>query len=515
MPEGSFYNLLIGFFAGATLFWGYARAKKGSFQSLGAAIISQAENAAEDKKRKAELEIREREFLSKKELEAHWQKEKASLASESAKLHEKEEKIETRLALIDKKYSEIEKKEAKLVAKEEKLDQKNEALLKAEEKWHQALKSLSGLTPQEAKKALEQELLASAQTEALKIRQRLVSEAKENGEKEARKILATSIGRLAVQAISEHTTATLPIPSPEIKGRIIGREGRNIRLLEQLTGVNFLIDDSPGEITLSSFNPIRRQIAKTALQDLIAEGRIHPTRIEEAVKAAEAKIERIIKEAGELAAQRAGVTQLHEEIIKLLGKLSFRTSLGQNVLEHSIEVSRLMGLMAQELGVNKKKAERIGLLHDIGKALTHEVSGSHALVGHDFVLKYGENADIANGIGCHHGEMEPLSIEASLCSAADTLSAARPGARVEAVDNYLTRIKNLEELAYEFPGVEKSYALQSGKEIRVVVFPDMVDDVGMFHLAKDLTQKIESRLEYPGKIKVTVIRERRAVEYAI
>lgn len=504
MPVDSILSLSLGLGLGAGLFWLGFHLKKGGFETIGQTILLQAQNEAKDKILKAELEIQERSLRTQKDLEVFLQKEKSSLSAQAESLKEKERSLDSLFKSLEKKQASLEKLEEKFSQVQVK-----ELYLEGE------IQKLAGMTKVEAQAALEASLGDKARQFAAKSAARILKEAQEEGEKKAKRILATAIGRLASQAVSEHTVTSVPLQNKEVKGKIIGREGRNIRHLEHLTGVTFIIDDTPGEVLLSSFNPVRRHVAKTALLDLIAGDRIHPTRIEEAVHNAEKKTDALIIERGEEAAERAGVMGLHEELIKLLGKLSFRTSYGQNILEHSLEVSRLMGLMAAELGVNRKLAERIGLLHDMGKALTHEVPGTHAIIGYDYALKYGESPEVANGIGCHHSEMEPLSVEASLCQAADTLSAARPGARIDAVENYLSRIKSLEELAYEFPGVEKSYALQSGKEIRVVVLPDMIDDLGMVHLAQDLTKKIEARLDYPGKIKVTVIRERRAVEYAI
>ena len=300
-----------------------------------------------------------------------------------------------------------------------------------------------------------------------------------------------------------------------MKGRIIGREGRNIRALERATGINFIIDDTPGAVVLSGFDPIRKQIAKMALTELVQDGRIHPTRIEEVVEKSTVQIQKQIKQYGEDAALRAGAMNLHPELIYLLGKLKFRYSYGQNVLDHSIEVSYLMGLMAAEMGLDIRLAKRIGLLHDIGKAVTHEIEGSHAIIGHDLAIKYGETKEVANGIGCHHHEMPPFTVEADLCSPADAISASREGARIEAIEEYIKRLKKLEDMALEFPGVEKAYAMQAGREIRIVVIPDQVDDAGVISLARTLTKRIEQELSYPGKIKVTVIREKRIVEYAV
>ena len=342
-----------------------------------------------------------------------------------------------------------------------------------------------------------------------------MKEAKEESEQEASRIIATAINRLAVPCVSETTVNTVAIPNEEMKGRIIGREGRNIRALERATGITCIIDDTPGAIVLSGFDPIRMHIAKMALAELIHDGRIHPTSIEEAVAKAQQNIQKLIKKYGEDAAMRVGAINLHPELINLLGKLKFRFSYGQNILGHSLEVSHLMGMMAAELGLDSRMAKRIGLLHDMGKAVSHEMEGTHAIIGHDLALKYGESKEVANGIGCHHGEIEATTIEGSLCSAADAISASRQGARSESVDEYVKRLKRLEDLACEFSGVEKAYAMQAGREIRVVVLPDEVDDDGVITLARDLTKRIENELNYPGKIKVTVIREKRIIEYAV
>lgn len=515
MSESTLLFFMTGVVLGTLLSWVIFRLKIGGFEKLADTILKQAEHEAKELGLKERYALQQNELQSRKELELHWQKEKLTLNGEEIRLRERADKIETHLQSIEKKFSEIEKREAKLASLSQALTLKEQEALKVKEKWESALEALSGTSKEEAQDKLKALYKAELKVDADRSAKLIISEAKTHAEKEAKKIIATAINRLSHGIVSEHTLSSVSIPNNEIKGRIIGREGRNIRYLEQLTGVNFIIDETPGEVILSCFNPLRREIAKTVLHDLMADGRIHPTRIEEAVVQAELKIDKLTYELGEKAATRAGVIGLDPEIIKLLGKLSFRSSFGQNVLEHSIEVSKLMGLMAGELNLNVKLAERIGLLHDMGKALTDEVPGTHAIIGYNFALKKGESLEVANGIGCHHQEMEPLTVEGSLCSAADTLSAARPGARLDALENYLQRIKALEELAYEFPGVEKSYALQAGKEIRVVVLPNMIDDLGMINLARDLTKRIEAKLDYPGKIKVTVIRETRAVEYAI
>lgn len=377
------------------------------------------------------------------------------------------------------------------------------------------LENASGFSTSEARDVLIARVQDEIKNETANLIRRTKKEAEEEAEKEAAKIIATAINRLTIHCVSEATVNTVSIPNEDMKGRIIGREGRNIRTLERATGVNFIIDDTPGAVVISGFDPIRMQVAKMALTDLITDGRIHPTRIEEAVEKAKCNIQRQIKQYGEDAALRAGAMNIHPEIILLLGKLKFRFSYGQNVLDHSLEVSHLMGLMAGELGLDIRMAKRIGLLHDVGKSVSHEIEGTHAVIGHDLALKFGESKEVANGIGCHHFEMDPQTVEASLCSAADTISASRPGARTEAVEEYIKRLKKLEDIAYDFPGVEKAYAMQAGREVRIVVLPDMVDDDGIVNLARDLTKRIEQEVSYPGKIKVTVIREKRIVEYAV
>ena len=450
-----------------------------------------------------------------KEAEEVWQSERRKILREEERLKQREDKLESRMSLVEKKLSDLEKREAAIHERKEQIEEEKKNLSETYSKLVQELERISGLSSSEAKDLLIAKVQNEIKTETANLIRRSKKEAEENAEREAQKIIATAINRLALTSVSEATVNTVSIPNEEMKGRIIGREGRNIRTLERATGVNVIIDDTPGAVVLSSFDPTRMQIAKNALIDLINDGRIHPTRIEEAVEKAKESIQRQIKSYGEDAALRVGAMNLHPELIALLGKLKFRYSFGQNVLDHSLEVSHLMGLMAGELGLDIRLAKRIGLLHDVGKAVSHEIEGTHALIGHDLALKYGENKEVANGIGCHHFEIDPLTIEGSLCSAADAISASRPGARTESVEEYVKRLKNLEDLAYGFPGVDKAYAMQAGREVRIVVLPDMIDDDGIVNLARDLTKRIEEELSYPGKIKVTVIREKRIVEYAV
>jgi ribonuclease Y len=500
---------------GAFFLWLYHRAKLGTYQVISKNILQKAESEAVTIRKTAELTLKQNQVDYQREVEQAWQSERRKMTREEERLKQREDKLEARMNLVEKKLSDIEKREAILIARKTQLEEEKKDTVLAHNKLIAQLEKLAGLSSLEAKEQLLATLKNEVNTEAANLIRRTKKEAEENAEKEACSIIATAINRLATSCVSEATINTVSIPNEEMKGRIIGREGRNIRTLERATGVNIIIDDTPGAVVLSGFDPVRLQVAKTALQELILDGRIHPTRIEEAVEKAKFSVQKLIKQQGEDAALRAGAMNLHPEIISLLGKLKFRYSYGQNVLEHSLEVSHLMGMMASELGLDVRMAKRIGLLHDMGKAVSHEMEGSHAVIGHDLALKYGETKEVANGIGCHHQEMEPLTVEASLCSAADALSASRPGARIEAVEEYIKRLKKLEDIAQEQPGVEKAYAMQAGRELRIVVLPELIDDDGIVNLARMLTKKIESELSYPGKIKVTVIREKRVVEYAM
>ncbi len=506
---------IIGVLFGLSFFWFFNKIRLGGFKNISNDIIKKAEQDAENIKKTAQLSIKQSHVDHQKELEEIRQVERRKIFREEERLKQREDKMEERLNFIEKKLADIEKREAALSTRREQLDQEKKNLITLQAHLNQELEIASGLSASEAKEVLITRIQDDIKKETTNFIRKAKKEAEEEAEKEATRIISTAIGRLAIHCVSEATVNTVAIPNEEMKGRIIGREGRNIRTLERATGVNFIIDDTPGAIVLSSFDPIRMQVAKMALIELIADGRIHPTRIEEAVDKAKCNIQRQIKSYGEDAAFRVGAMNLHPEIIHLLGKLKFRFSFGQNVLDHSLEVSHIMGMMAGELGLDVRMAKRIGLLHDMGKAISHEIEGTHAIIGHDLALKLGETKEVANGIGCHHFEIEPITVEGSLCSAADTLSASRPGARTEAVEEYMKRLKKLEDIAYDFPGVETAYAMQAGREIRIIVLPDMIDDDGIVNLARDLTKRIENELTYPGKIKVTVIREKRIVEYAV
>lgn len=510
-----FLLLLSGALLGSGAFWLLNKVRLGSFREIAADIIKKAEVDAENIKKATHLTLKQTRLNQQKELDEHWQNERRKIFREEERLKQREDKLEARISLIEKKLSDIEKREALLNARQEQIDQDKKNIDDLNVKLKLELEKASGLSYSEAKEVLIDRIQNEIKHETAHLIRRTKKEAEEEAEKEATKIISTAINRLAIHCVSEVTLNTVSIPNEEMKGRIIGREGRNIRTLERATGVNFIVDDTPGAIVLSGFDPIRMQIAKAALTELILDGRIHPTRIEEAIDKAKNDIQRQIKQNGEDAALRVGIMNLHPELILLLGKLKFRYSLGQNILDHSLEVAHLMGMMAGELGLDTRIAKRIGLLHDVGKAVSHEIEGTHAIIGHNLALKFGESKEIANGIGCHHFEMDPVTVEGSLCSAADAISASRPGARIEAVEEYIKRLQKLEDLAYEFPGIEKAYAMQAGREIRIVVLPDMIDDDGIVNLARDMTKRIEQELNYPGKIKVTVIREKRYVEYAV
>ncbi len=415
---------------------------------------------------------------------------------------------------VEKRQEQIEKREKVLQAKEESIAQMEKEIEALKDQSLKELERIANMTVEEAKELLISNIESEARREALARLYEIEMELKEEADKKAREIIASAIQRCASDEVASSTVTVVTLPSEEMKGRIIGREGRNIRTIEMLTGVDLIIDDTPEVVVLSSYDPIRREIARISLERLIQDGRIHPARIEEMVEKAQQEVENRIKEEGERAIFEAKITRVHPEIVRALGRLTFRTSYGQNVLQHSKEVSRLAGMMAGELGLDPTLAKRAGLLHDIGKALDYDAEGPHALLGAEFARKYNENEIVVNAIASHHGEETPNSIEAVLVQAADAISAARPGARKETLEAYIKRIKRLEELAVAFDGVEKAYALQAGREIRVIVEPEKIDDLSAYELARDLAKRIEDELEYPGQIRVIVIRETRAIEYA-
>ncbi|MBA3602935.1 MAG: ribonuclease Y [Parachlamydiaceae bacterium] len=507
--------LISGAALGAVAYWFFHRMKVGSYQSLVNGMMHKAEIETESVRKSAELTMKQQQVEQQRELERLWQVERRKMQREEERLKLREDKLETRMNTVEGKLTDIERREEVLAIGKSKIEEEKRQTAELQHQLVLELEKVSGLSSAEAKDLIINRLTNDVKTDAANLVRKIKKEAEENAEREASTIIATAINRMAGSCVSEITLSTVAIPNEEMKGRVIGREGRNIKALERATGVNFIIDDTPGVVVISGFDPVRMHIAKVALADLLTDGRIHPTRIEEVVEKTTANVHKQIKAYGEDAALRGGAMNLHPELIILLGKLKFRYSYGQNILDHSLEVSHLLGMMAAELGLNQQLAKRIGLLHDIGKAVTHEIEGSHAIIGYDFAIKYGESKEVANGIGCHHQEMDAITIEGSLCSAADSLSASRPGARIEAVEEYVKRLKRLEDLAYEFKGVEKAYAMQAGREIRIIVTPDLLDDAGTVALAHDLTKRIEEELRYPGKIKVTVIREKRVVEYAL
>ena len=470
-------------------------------------IINDAIKSAESKKREATLEAKEEILRSRKEYEKEEKERRADLQKQERRLQQKEENI-------DRKTDAIEKKEEALAQKHAALDKENEEIKIIKRSQTEMLERISGFTADEAKKYLIEQVESEVTHEtALKIKE-IEARAKDEADQYAREIVASAIQRCAADHVAEITVSVVPLPNDEMKGRIIGREGRNIRTIETLTGVDLIIDDTPEAITVSCFEPVRREVARLALEKLIADGRIHPTHIEEMVAKARREVDAVIKSEGERAVLETGVRGLHPELVKLLGRLHYRTSYGQNVLQHSIEVAHIAGLLASELGVDVTLAKRAGLLHDIGKAVDHEAEGTHVTLGGELARKYHESPDVVHCILAHHNDVEPQTVEAVLVQAADAISAARPGARRESLENYIKRLEKLEEIATSFPGVEKCYAIQSGREVRIMVKPDDVTDDGTKILAKEIAKRIEKEMEYPGQIRVNVIRETRSMEYA-
>ena len=490
-----------------------AQCKKGIEQKIGNAddkareIIDEALKTAEAKKREGLLEVKEESIRTKNELDREIKERRAEVTRYERRVQQKEENI-------DKKTDAIEKKEAYLAKREEEMRKQKEEISRLNEQRVQELERISGLTSDQAKDYLLKIVEDDVKHESAKMIKEMEHRAKEEADKKAKEYVVNAIQKCAADHVSEATISVVQLPSDEMKGRIIGREGRNIRTLETLTGVDLIIDDTPEAVVLSGFDPIRREVARIALEKLIVDGRIHPARIEEMVEKAQREVETMIKEEGEAAVLEVGVHGIHPELVRLLGKMKFRTSYGQNALKHSIEVAHLSGLLAAELGLDVRLAKRAGLLHDIGKAVDHEMEGSHIQLGAELCRKYKESATVINAVESHHGDVEPTSLIACIVQAADTISAARPGARRETLETYTSRLKQLEDISNNFKGVDKSFAIQAGREVRVMVVPEQISDADMVLLARDISKQIEAELEYPGQIKVNVIRESRVTDYA-
>ena len=490
-----------------------AQCKKGIEQKIGNAddkareIIDEALKTAEAKKREGLLEVKEESIRTKNELDREIKERRAEVTRYERRVQQKEENI-------DKKTDAIEKKEAYLAKREEEMRKQKEEISRLNEQRVQELERISGLTSDQAKDYLLKIVEDDVKHESAKMIKEMEHRAKEEADKKAKEYVVNAIQKCAADHVSEATISVVQLPSDEMKGRIIGREGRNIRTLETLTGVALIIDDTPEAVVLSGFDPIRREVARIALEKLIVDGRIHPARIEEMVEKAQREVETMIKEEGEAAVLEVGVHGIHPELVRLLGKMKFRTSYGQNALKHSIEVAHLSGLLAAELGLDVRLAKRAGLLHDIGKAVDHEMEGSHIQLGAELCRKYKESATVINAVESHHGDVEPTSLIACIVQAADTISAARPGARRETLETYTSRLKQLEDISNNFKGVDKSFAIQAGREVRVMVVPEQISDADMVLLARDISKQIEAELEYPGQIKVNVIRESRVTDYA-
>ena len=484
-----------------------AESKIGNAESKAREIIDDAVKTAEAKKKESLLEIKEESIKNKNELERESKERRSELQRYEKRVLSKEE-------ALDKRSEAIEKREASFTAKEEQLKQREKKVDELSQQRVQELERISGLTSEQAKEYLLKTVEEDVKHDTAKMIKEMEAQAKEEADKKAKECVVTAIQRCAADHVAETTISVVQLPNDEMKGRIIGREGRNIRTLETLTGVELIIDDTPEAVVLSGFDPIRREVARIALEKLIVDGRIHPARIEEMVEKAQKEVDSMIREEGESAALEVGVHGIHPELIKLLGRMKFRTSYGQNALKHSIEVAQLSGLLAGEIGLDVRVAKRAGLLHDIGKSIDHDVEGSHIQIGVDLCRKYKESATVINAVEAHHGDVEPESLIACVVQAADTISAARPGARRETLETYTNRLKQLEDIANQFKGVEKSFAIQAGREIRIMVVPEQVSDADMVLLARDVAKQIEAELEYPGQIKVSVIRESRAVDYA-
>ncbi|MBO5424898.1 MAG: ribonuclease Y [Lachnospiraceae bacterium] len=498
---------LITWFAAIAYRKNIAEAKVGKAEDKAREIIDEALKSAEAKKRETLLEAKEEALKTKNEIDKEVKDRRSELQRMEKRVISKEENL-------DRKSEAIEKKEAALAKRESELEKMKNQVSELEAKRTQELERISGLTSEQAKEYLLKTVEDEVKHETAVMIKELETRAKEEADKKAKDYVVTAIQKCAADHVSETTISLVQLPNDEMKGRIIGREGRNIRTLETMTGVDLIIDDTPEAVILSSFDPVRREVARIALEKLILDGRIHPARIEEMVEKAQKEVETMMREEGEAATLEVGVHGIHPELVRLLGKMKFRTSYGQNALKHSMEVAQLSGLLAGEIGVDVRMAKRAGLLHDIGKSIDHEMEGSHISIGVDLCRKYKESAIVINAVESHHGDVEPQSLIACIVQAADTISAARPGARRETLETYTTRLKALEDIANGFKGVDKTFAIQAGREIRVMVVPEQINDADMVLLARDISKQIESELEYPGQIKVNLIRESRVTDFA-
>jgi len=504
---GTLVGIGLGFGLGVAYRKKFAEREIGSAEAEATRLINEAIRSGENRKKEMLLEAKDEIHKSRTEYEKEVKERRAELSKQERRLEQKEGNLDKKTEAYERKEEELAKKMAAVAQTQAQADEIRDQQLKT-------LETISGLTQEQAKQFLLESVEEDVRHEtALKIKE-IEAQLKEESDERAREILGTAIQRCAADHAAETTVSVVALPNDEMKGRIIGREGRNIRTLETITGVDLIIDDTPEAITVSSFDPVRREIARLALEKLIADGRIHPTRIEDMVEKARREVDRTIREEGERACYETGVHNLNPELIKILGRQKYRTSYGQNVLNHSIEVAHIAGLMAAELGVDVALAKRAGLLHDLGKSIDHEVEGSHVQLGADLVRKYKENPVVINAVEAHHGDVEPKTVIAVLVQAADAISAARPGARRENVENYIRRLQKLEELTGSYPGVDKAFAIQAGREVRIMVKPEVVTEDNMILLARDIAKKIEAELEYPGQIKINVIRETKAVEFA-
>mgnify|MGYP000227606151 FL=1 len=498
---------LIVWFAAALYQKKSANSKIGNAEEKARGIIDEAVKTAEEKKRESMLEIKEESIKAKNDLDKEIKERRNEISRNERRIVQKEENV-------DKKLEAIEKREAGFAVKEEELKKQKIEISKLNEQRLQELERISGLTSEQAKEYLLKTIEEDVKLDTAKMIKEMENKAKEEANRKAKDYVVTAIQKCAADHVSETTISVVSLPNDEMKGRIIGREGRNIRTLETMTGVDLIIDDTPEAVILSSFDPIRREVARIALEKLIVDGRIHPARIEEMVEKAQKEVDNMIREEGEAATLEVGIHGIHPELVRLLGKMKFRTSYGQNALKHSIEVAQLTGLLAAEIGEDVRMAKRAGLLHDIGKSVDHEMEGSHVQLGSELCKKYKESPIVINAVESHHGDVEPTNLISCIVQAADTISAARPGARRETLETYTNRLKQLEDITNSFKGVDKSFAIQAGREVRIMVVPEQISDDDMVLLARDISKKIEESLEYPGQIKVNVIRESRVTDYA-